>query len=159
EIATLAAWVDGGTPEGDPKDAPAPRKFNDGWQLGKPDLILGPKEDFTLAATGRDQFRCFVLPTEQAGDKLVAAYEMRARNGRIVHRRVHFLDPEGRARRIEQRVQEREKTEPGRDSGPGYSSMMGPGFFPPTGDLGGWAPGISPSFLPDGVGYYLPRES
>ena len=25
EIATLAAWVDGGTPEGDPKDAPPPR--------------------------------------------------------------------------------------------------------------------------------------
>src|SRR5262249_5237875 len=42
EIATLAAWVDGGTPEGDPKDAPPPRKFADGWQLGKPDLILEP---------------------------------------------------------------------------------------------------------------------
>ena len=27
EIATLAAWVDGGTPEGDPKDAPPPRRI------------------------------------------------------------------------------------------------------------------------------------
>src|SRR5262245_7388768 len=30
EIATLAEWVDGGTPEGDPKDAPPPAKFTDG---------------------------------------------------------------------------------------------------------------------------------
>ena len=30
EIDTLAAWVDGGTPEGDPKDAPA-KVFTTGW--------------------------------------------------------------------------------------------------------------------------------
>ena len=40
DIKTLAAWVDGGTPEGDPKDAPPPREFVEGWQLGKPDLVL-----------------------------------------------------------------------------------------------------------------------
>jgi hypothetical protein len=34
---------------------------------------------------------------------------------------------------------------------------MGPGFFPPDGDAGGWAPGITPHFFPEGVGYYLPK--
>jgi hypothetical protein len=38
ELATLAAWADGGTPEGDVKDAPKPRDFGGGWQLGKPTL-------------------------------------------------------------------------------------------------------------------------
>ena len=63
EIATLAAWADGGTPEGDPKDAPPPTKFVDGWQLGQPDLVLTVPDDFTVGPSGDDLFRCFVLPT------------------------------------------------------------------------------------------------
>jgi hypothetical protein len=35
---------------------------------------------------------------------------------------------------------------------------MGPGFLP-KGDVGGWAPGITPHPLPDGVGYFLPKGS
>src|SRR5262245_60352450 len=65
DIETLAAWVDCGTPAGDPKDAPAPRKFPEGWQLGKPDLILTPGAEFTLGPDGRDVFRCFVLPRSE----------------------------------------------------------------------------------------------
>ena len=41
EIDTLVAWVDAGAPEGNPKDAPAPRQFVEGWNIGKPDLVLG----------------------------------------------------------------------------------------------------------------------
>src|SRR5262249_51086629 len=51
EIDTLAAWVDGGTPEGNPKDAPRPREFTDGWQLGKPDLVLTVPEEMTVGAS------------------------------------------------------------------------------------------------------------
>src|SRR5579872_6427854 len=40
EIDTIVAWVDGGAKEGDPKDAPPPRKFVDGWSIGQPDLVL-----------------------------------------------------------------------------------------------------------------------
>src|SRR6185295_15260803 len=39
EIETIAKWVDGGTPEGNPADLPAPRNFNSGWILGQPDLV------------------------------------------------------------------------------------------------------------------------
>src|ERR1700676_4494412 len=41
EIATIAAWVDGGTPEGNRADMPPPRQFEDAdrWHIGKPDLI------------------------------------------------------------------------------------------------------------------------
>src|SRR5262249_41331666 len=52
EIATLAAWVDDDTPPGDPKDAPPPRKFSQGWQLGKPDLVLTPTGDFQVGPSG-----------------------------------------------------------------------------------------------------------
>ena len=70
DIATLAAWVDNGTPEGDPKDAPKPKEFVAGWQLGKPDLVLQPESDFVVGPGGRDMFRCFVLPTNLTEDKL-----------------------------------------------------------------------------------------
>ena len=39
EISTLVNWVDGGAPEGDKKDAPPPRSFQDGWNI-KPDMII-----------------------------------------------------------------------------------------------------------------------
>ena len=43
EIATIAKWVDGGAPRGEPKHAPAPRVFksDDAWRFGEePDLIV-----------------------------------------------------------------------------------------------------------------------
>ena len=47
DIDTLRDWVDGGAIEGDPRDRPAPPRFTDGWQLGKPDLVLTMREAFT----------------------------------------------------------------------------------------------------------------
>src|SRR5213595_1692968 len=40
EIATIASWIDGGAPRGNPADLPAPRQFDDSdrWHIGKPDL-------------------------------------------------------------------------------------------------------------------------
>src|SRR3954452_20663523 len=40
EIATLAAWAAGGAKEGDPKDAPKPLTFAEGWTIGKPDAVV-----------------------------------------------------------------------------------------------------------------------
>jgi hypothetical protein len=157
EIATLSAWVDGGMPEGDPRDAPVPRKFTAGWQLGEPDMILEPKEDMILGARGPDVFRSFVFSPDVKEDKYVIAYEVRPGNPRVVHHTVHFLDDRGRARRLEERERQRVKKPGERDRGPGYSSRMGPGFFPPTGDLGGWAPGLWPYYFPDDVAFALPK--
>jgi peroxiredoxin len=158
EIATLAEWADGGTPEGDAKHAPAPAKFaRGGWRLGKPDLVLAPKEAFTLGASGPDRFRCFVFSPELKEDKYVIAYEVLPGNPRVVHHTVHFLDNRGRARRLERQERDRPKKAAEPDRGPGYNSRMGPGFLPPSGDLGGWAPGLRPFRLPAGVGFYLPR--
>src|SRR5205823_582501 len=38
EIDTLVAWVDGGAKEGNPKDAPKPKEWLDGWNIRTPDL-------------------------------------------------------------------------------------------------------------------------
>ncbi len=160
EIATVADWVNGGTPEGNPGDAPPPPKFTEGWVLGKPDMILTPPDDFTLGATGPDIFRCFVFSLNLPEDSFLAAYEVHPGNRRVVHHTLHFLDTRSRASKLQQREMDRPKKDGERDFGPGYGGNMGfPGFFPPSGEAGAWAPGVSPQFLPDDVGFFLPKAS
>jgi thiol-disulfide isomerase/thioredoxin len=158
EIATLAAWVDGDTPEGDPRDAPAPRQFVEGWQLGKPDLVLTVGAEFQIGPSGSDHFRCFVLPTNLTEDRYVTAVEVRPGNPGIVHHTLQAVDAGGQGRKLEAQAAEKAAKEHPTDRGPGYQVAMGFGFLP-QGGLGGWAPGQVPRHLPEGTGHYLPKGS
>ncbi len=55
ERQTLVGWLTGGAPNGDPKDLPPPPTFTEGWNLGKPDLVLEMQEDYRLPAKGTIQ--------------------------------------------------------------------------------------------------------
>ncbi len=163
EIATLAKWVDTKTPEGDPKDAPPPAKFPQGWQLGNPDMVLEMGKDWQLGPNGPDVFRCFVFPTNFSEDKYCSAVEIRPSNRAIVHHILLFVDTKGRGRLRQKRAQARERSRANRhdDKGPGYSvpagsSGIGVGVIP-EGNLGGWAPGVIPRHFPKGTGFHLPK--
>jgi mono/diheme cytochrome c family protein/peroxiredoxin len=145
EIATLAAWADAGAPAGNPADLPPPAQFSETWALGTPDLVLEAAEDFAIPASGDDIYRCFVIPTDLTRDVDVAAIEYRPGNRSVVHHVICYVDTTGQARK-------RDDADPGQ----GYSCFSGPGVEI-HGDLGGWAPGNEPNFLPDGVGRTLPR--
>ncbi|MGP0068420.1 MAG: redoxin domain-containing protein [Isosphaeraceae bacterium] len=145
DIATIVAWSEAGAPEGDPRNLPQPPKFSDDWQLGPPDLVIDTGTDFPIPASGDDIYRCFVIPTKFDKDQYVTAIEYRPGNRRVVHHLLTYVDVSGEARK-------RDAAEPG----PGYTCFSGPGE-PIHGDLGGWAPGIQPSTLPDGIGRSLPR--
>jgi hypothetical protein len=168
EIATLSAWADAGAPPGNPKDASPPAKWASGWRLGKPDLVLCPKEAFHLGASGPDHFRCFVLPTRLKEHQWIVGYDVRPGNPRIVHHTLHFYDLTRMARVLERRAQARRPSAEALDRGPGYSASMGAGFIPPEyangeipkfGGVGGWAPGQAPQRLPKGTGMFLPKGS
>jgi len=147
DIKTLAAWAKGGAKEGDAKDLPPLPKFPEGWQLGKPDLVLEMPEEFEIPADGRDIYRNFVLPSGVTEDRTVSAVEFRPGNRRVVHHALFFLDSSGQARKKDEA-----------EKGPGYSTFGGIGFTP-TGGLGGWAPGAAPRFLPDGIGKMMKKDS
>jgi len=170
EIATLAAWADGGAPEGNPADAPPTPDFGSGWRHGTPDLILQAGDDFKLGPVGDDLFRVFVVPTGLTENRWVIGYDVKPGNPRVVHHTLHYFDTTGQASGMEKKQLEQDKRdiENGRllaDRGPGYTTGMGVGFFAPGGDrnspsfggLGGWAPGLGPQFLPDGMGWLLPK--
>src|SRR5262249_57558905 len=79
QIGTIRRWVEAGAPEGDPKDAPSPPAFSDGWRLGKPDLIVKMSEAYSVPADGPDIYRNFALPLDLAEHKSSKAIEFRPR--------------------------------------------------------------------------------
>ncbi len=94
EIATVKAWVDGGSPEGDPKWLPKPPVFVDGWRIGQPDAIIAiPKQ--TISSQGPDEYVYINVPTSFTEDKWVTVAELRAGNRRVVHHaHVSVVEPE-----------------------------------------------------------------
>ncbi len=85
EIDTIAAWVDGGAMEGNPKEMPVNPKFTDGWQIGKPDVVLTMTEDYSVPAQGVIPYKYFAVPTNFTEDKYVQFAEIRQGNRKLVH--------------------------------------------------------------------------
>jgi mono/diheme cytochrome c family protein len=162
QIEMIRKWVEGGAPEGDPEDMPTPPAFNDGWSLGKPDLIVKMGDAYSVPADGPDIYRNFALPLNLAEDKWVRAIEFRPGTRSIVHHSLFFYDATGSARKQDEE-----------DPEPGYSGRMGglvrgifnPGSLrraaggqaAPAGGLGGWAVGAQARLLPEGLAWYLPK--
>lgn len=153
---TLEKWVAQGMPEGDPKDAPPPKTWTEGWTLGEPDLVLEASEDSVIAPSGKDRFVVQVFPTNLPEDKDITAVEVRPGNPKVVHHTLQIVDTTGTAKKLLNAYAETDPKAP--DRGPGYPVAMGWGFMPnPNGLLGGWAPGMLPKHLPDGVAQKLPK--
>ena len=93
QVETIAAWVDGGAKEGDPKDLPPTPKFVEGWAIGKPDIVLQMPEEFTLEASGPDEYQYFEIQTNFKDDVYVQMAEARPGNRKIVHHIIAFVQP------------------------------------------------------------------
>lgn len=137
EIETLAAWADHGAKEGDVKDAPAPRKFEEGWNIPKPDLVLQMEAPFAIPAKGTVDYHYVVLPTKFTEDKWVRMSETRPSDRSVVHHMVVFVrDPQSKWLRgeAEPGVPFRPPKEPGRnDVGGGGNEILTvytPGMVP-----------------------------
>jgi hypothetical protein len=146
EIDTIAAWVDGGAPEGNPADLPPPRTFGSDWPLGEPDLVLRSPEPFK-PASGDDVYRCFTIPASSATNRWVSAVDFKPDDRETVHHVIAFIDTTGASVQLDE-------AEPG----PGYTCFGGPGFDLP-GALGGWAPGARAVALPPEVALSLPANA
>lgn len=86
DIETITAWIDGGAKEGNRADMPTPPQYSDGWQIGKPDLILSMKDAYAIPASG--QIPWLTLPSEDyefTEDVWVQAIEIRPGNRAAVH--------------------------------------------------------------------------
>ncbi|MDY3558787.1 redoxin domain-containing protein [Gemmata sp. JC673] len=102
EKKTLLAWIDAGCPEGDPKDAPAPAQFIDGWRLPqKPDLVLKMNQPFDVPATSLlgmgIPYQHITVGAPLKEDMWVQAAEVRPDYRAVVHHViVYMVPPKGR---------------------------------------------------------------
>ncbi len=146
QIATIAAWVHDGAPEG-PTDAipPAPA-FSDGWQLGKPDLVLEAGSSFELPASGRDIYWNFIFTPNLTARRWVRAIEIRPGQPRVVHHANLLVD---RTRSAELR-----EAAPGKGF-PGMDLEITRSPFDPDGNFLFWKPGDTSHIEPPGLAWRL----
>jgi len=141
DIATIKAWVDAGMPAGDLTKAPALPVFPEGWALGTPDIELTYPVTVDVPADGPDLYRNVILPLDRPDDAWVTAVDFEPSARKVVHHALFFAGPA-------------ETFAPG-GSDNAFPGLRG-GAMP---SLGGWVPGMTPHFFPDGIAQPLPAHS
>jgi hypothetical protein len=144
EIETIVAWVDGGAVEGNTKDLPPAPKFIDGWNIGKPDVIISMPEDFNVPAEGVIPYKYFAAPTNFREDRYVQFAEIRQGNRSLVH---HVI--------VDVRYPGNGPLPPPGELNPeslvrGSRASSGERPVDSDGRLVGWAPGEAPLILKPG---------
>lgn len=150
EIETLASWVRQGAPEGSGDPPPRPR-FEAGWPLGEPDLVLRMPEPYALPAGGADVFRNFVLPVPLGTTRYVRALEIRPGIGAVVHHANVLVDRTRSSRRLD-----------ALDPGPGFAGMdlrLESDVFDPDSHFLFWKPGTAPAPEPEDMAWTLDAGS
>lgn len=131
QIQIIAAWVKAGKPEGDARDLPPAPVFDEGWQLGTPDLIVQMEKPYTLAADGEDVYRHFVIPIPGTTERWVKAMEFQPGNLRIAHHALMDLDRTLISKHMDEQ-----------DPEVGYDGMLTPDSLEkPGGVFSNWNPG------------------
>ena len=137
EIDTVVAWVDAGAPAGDIRDLPPAPKFEEGWTIGKPDVVISLPDEIAVPAQGVIPYRYITVATNFTEDKWVQAAEIRPGNRAVVHHVIVFAVDRGPG----DRTSAQNKGEAGRD----FASAK----------LVGFAPGEQPKIYPPGTAKLL----
>ncbi len=147
QIEMIRRWVKDGATEGLSSDLPPTPKFNEGWQLGRPDLVVKMPEAYTLPAGGTDVFRNFVIPIPVTTMRYVKAVEILPGNKKIVHHANLLIDRTQSSRRLD-----------AQDPEIGFGGMdvvVESESFDPDSHFLFWKPGAAPWIEPDGMAWRL----
>lgn len=100
ERRDLLAWIEAGTPEGDPDDAPPPRDFVEGWMLGEPpDTVIRLPEPQEVPAEGVIPYRYVSVKTDYPEDRWIRKAELRPTGTEVAHHAIVFQEPPDAERR------------------------------------------------------------
>jgi thiol-disulfide isomerase/thioredoxin len=134
EKAILERWADGGAREGDPRKKPKPPVFkDDGWAMGKPDLIVELPAPQQIPAEGVVAYRYVLVDPRIEKDVWVQAAEIRPTAQEVTHHVLALYLPPGKSE-IEIAAGLRD----GRLVGAGYFAVQ--------------VPGCRPNLYPEGAG-------
>lgn len=144
EIATLAAWADGGALEGDPANAPPLPGKPAGLANVSATLDIGAL--YTPDASLDDDYRCFIVDPGIAEDSYLTAYEVKPGDPRVVHHVVVYSFSDAAAEAQAEALDQAQ-------AGPGYTCFGGAGAA--ASFIVGWAPGMPVTRYPQGTGLML----
>lgn len=138
----LLDWIADNCPEGDPADAPLPRRFDDKWEIGEPDAVIQMPEPLHVPAEGFVDYQFVYVKSDFAQDRWVQGIEIRSEHRDAVH---HLAVWVGNA--------DREL-----DVASTFKGRHG-GRFDQTGFLAIIVPGQGPTRFPDDTAKFLPAGS
>jgi len=158
EIGKLVAWADAGAPAGDPKDAPPPLKFADGWSIDQPDQIFDVPTPFQVPATGTLEYTYVIVPTGFTQDRWITQAEVRPGNRAIVHHaNVYIREPGSMWLREYPMGKLFIPDERGVRGATGGSSSAGASIREQV--IAGYAPGRPAKQVPEGYAMLIPAGS
>jgi hypothetical protein len=143
EVATIVQWVLNGAPSGDLGMAPAPPVISETEAIPNPNEII-QIDPYASQAEFSDDYRCFAFETAFGEDKWVTGIEIVPGNKSIVHHVILYEDDNDVVLNLDNQ-----------DPLPGYQCFGGVGSFSAN-FLGGWVPGQTAQFVPDGMGLLIP---
>jgi hypothetical protein len=152
DIALLQRWNDQGAPAGDLKTAPKPPPMVKGWSAGTPDVEISMERPYRLTPDDKDNYRCFILPTEFREDAYVNLSQVQPGNPAVVHHIEIYVVPDARSL---ERVTKLDAADPdyGFDNPTPGGGLVGDAGYP----IYTWVPGGTTMPLPDGVAYKIPK--
>jgi len=160
DVKTLISWVDSGSKAGNPKDAPKPVDWAEGWQIGKPDMVFEVPTAFNVPASGTIDYQYVRLPTNFTEDKYVQFAEAVPSDREHVHHIIAFIrDPHSPWMKdapigvpfAPERPTEEQMREARKRGGDGGGGAIGGGDM-----LAGYAPGTIPDLLKPGQAKLIP---
>jgi len=95
ELQALTAWAEAKAPAGDPRDAPKPVAFVEGWNIGQPDAVYQLPAAYEVPAEGTIEYTRFIIPLSFTEDRWVAATEIRPGNRAVVHHVIAYIREPG----------------------------------------------------------------
>ncbi|MEZ4464489.1 MAG: hypothetical protein R3F43_08270 [bacterium] len=144
--ATFKAWVEAGSPAGEPTQAEEQAQVIDFVA----DISTSPAEPYVADTERPDDYRCFALDADFAEDTFLAGAQVVPGDKAVVHHVLVYLVPPEKLAALDALDAE--------DEGPGYTCYGGTGLGN-TGPIVGWVPGMQPNFYEEGIARYGPAGS
>jgi hypothetical protein len=141
----LREWAAAGAPRGTPSEEPVAEVPKDGWQLGKPDLIVTTLKPCKIPAEGGDFYRDYLVDPKITKPTWVRGIEFRPSGKNTVHHVIPFLLKKEEAEKCL-------KIKPDFDEGWKQDAVKDIKTYS---TLGMWSTGAPPFHTPDGTAFLI----
>ena len=93
QISTLTTWAAANAPAGDPKDAPLPIHWTEGWTIPQPDLVLPMTKGVAIPTDGDVDYTYEIVSTHFTEDRWIQSVEVLPSLRANVHHAVVYVRP------------------------------------------------------------------